>query len=241
MKRIAAVVCAGITLIGMSVAMEVAAWGVSGSPTSAVITFDDAARQVTLTIPTPPCPALQPDCQWKFFLNEPKLHVDVGILYGKSGTLTIPYPPNFCGVIQADAYIGGPPWVPKRGWQHTIEDCTPPEPPVTPVTPVTPATPTTAPTTTTISSAIEPPVNSPVDTLPPTTTTVSVPGAVAAASGGPQVGSSSGAPASTPAVASSQLPFTGVDVKPLFFMGMTLVGLGMCLMVRLRKGAHSRR
>jgi hypothetical protein len=45
----------------------------------------------------------------------------------------------------------------------------------------------------------------------------------------------------TPAVASTQLPFTGVDVKPLFFMGMAMVGLGLVLMVRLRKGAHSKR
>jgi hypothetical protein len=240
MKRIAAVVCAGVTLIGLSVAMQVAAWGASGSPTSAVITFNDAAHQVTLTIPTPACPTTQPDCRWKFFLNEPKLHVDVAILYGTSGTLTIPYPPNFCGVIQADAYIGGPPWVPKRGWQHTIEDCTTPVPPVTPVTPSTPTSTSTS-TTSTISSAIEPPNNGPVDTLPPTTTTASVAGTVAATSGGPQVGSPSGVPATTPSVTSSQLPFTGVDVKPLFFTGMTLVGLGLCLMVRLRKGAHSRR
>src|ERR1022692_895966 len=98
------------------------AWAAPSSSAYPVITFDDAAHQAELTIPTPACATTQPTCEWKFFLNEPKLSVDVATIYGTSGTLVIPYPPNFCGVIQADAYVG-PPWVPKRGWQHNIEDC----------------------------------------------------------------------------------------------------------------------
>jgi hypothetical protein len=109
-------------LLLVAVTTEYAAWGAPDSTSSAVITFDDAAQAVHLTIPTPPCPDSQPQCQWKFFLNEPKLHVDVATVYGTVGVLSIDYPANFCGVIQADAYVG-PPWVPKRGYQHTIADC----------------------------------------------------------------------------------------------------------------------
>ncbi len=141
-----------IALIALSVTLGGAAWSAADSSSTAVITFDDAAQQAQLIIPTPACPASQPDCQWKFFLNEPKLSVDVATVYGTSGTLTIDYPKDFCGVIQADAYVG-PPWVAKRGFQHTIEDCTPPTttttaPPATTTTtssPTPPTTPTTNP------------------------------------------------------------------------------------------------
>jgi hypothetical protein len=238
MKRIAVVLGAGLAMIGMSLAMQVAAWGV-GSPSSAVITFDDVAQSVTLTIPTPACPATQPGCRWKFFLNEPKLHVDVAILYGTSGTLTIPYPPNFCGVIQADAYIGGPPWVPKRGWQHTISDCAVPNTPVSttsstmaPDAPIVAPTSTSAPTTTMPATSEE----SPVNTQAPV-----VAGVVAGASDAPQTAPSVAQPKTAAVVSPTQLPFTGIDIKPLFFLGLTMVGLGLSLMFRVRRGAHSRR
>jgi hypothetical protein len=234
MKHRAVAVCVGIALIGMSLAMQGKAWGVT-PPTSAVITFNDAAQSVTLTIPTPACPTTQPDCRWKFFLNEPKLHVDVAIVYGTSGSLTIPYPPNFCGVIQADAYIGGPPWVPKRGWQHTIADCTAPVvPPPPPGPPTVVATSATTTTTTTVPST---PVDSPV-VLPATGVT----GDVSSVSDAPASPAAPiGEPKAAAAVTSTQLPFTGLDVKPLLYLGGSMVGLGLCLMLRARKGAHSLR
>ena len=94
---------AAFVLFMVSVTTEYAAWGTPDSPSSAVITFDDGAQAVHLTIPTPACPASQPQCEWRFFLNEPKLHVDVATVYGTSGTLTIDYPGNFCGVVQDGA------------------------------------------------------------------------------------------------------------------------------------------
>ena len=114
MKRIIKIIGATIGLFAISVPLGGAALSAADTSSSAVIVFDDAAHQAQLIIPTPACSASQPNCQWKFFLNEPKLSVDVGTVYGTSGTLTIDYPSDFCGVIQADAYVG-PPWIPKLG------------------------------------------------------------------------------------------------------------------------------
>ena len=168
MKRIAVILSSVIALITVSVTLGGAAWSATNSPTTAVITFNDAAHNVQLTIPTPACPTSQPDCQWKFFLNEPKLHVDVATIYGTSGTLTLDYPPEFCGVIQADAYVG-PPWVAKRGFQHTIDDCNPPNTTTTTTTTTT----TVPPTTTTTTGPPTPPT-----TTTTTTTTLPVAGPV---------------------------------------------------------------
>ncbi len=129
MKRIVVVLSSVMALIALSVTLGGAAWSAtvpSSTPSSTpIIIFDDVGQQAQLIIPTPACPETQPDCMWRFFLNLPKLHIDVATVYGTSGTLSIPYPPNFCGVIQADAYVG-PPWVAKRGFQHTINNCEPP-------------------------------------------------------------------------------------------------------------------
>ena len=119
MKRIIIASVIAVTVVA-AVAVGTASRA-SASPTSAVITFDDMARQVTLQIPDPPCDVSEPGCVWKFFLNEPKVSVDVATVYGSTGTLSIPYPSNFCGIIQADAYVGptaNGPWVSKRGWQQ---------------------------------------------------------------------------------------------------------------------------
>ncbi len=152
MKRTILAVSAIIVVIAVSVILGGAAVSASDTSSTAVIIFDDAAQQAKLIIPTPACPASQPDCQWKFFLNEPKLSVDVATVYGTSGTLTIDYPKDFCGVIQADAYVG-PPWVAERGFQHTIEDCTSPtttmDAPVTTTTSDAPSASSTSTTTTT--------------------------------------------------------------------------------------------
>jgi len=236
-----------VALISMSAIMEAGAWGAGGGTSTAVITFDDAAQQVTLTIPTPACPGTQPTCQWKFFLNEPKLSVDVSTIYGTSGVLTLAYPKDFCGVIQADAYVG-PPWVAKRGFQHTIEDCNPvttptSAPPPTSTTTTTDDEPST--TTTSTTSTTPPPGDAPTS-VPPTP-----PSAGAAATSPPVVAAAAVTPAALPASsavpatvaassAPSQLPFTGVDFESLLVMGLASVALGLCLLVRLRPGVHSR-
>ncbi len=211
MKRIIVAIASVMTLITFSITLGGAAWSATDAPSTAVITFDDAAQQVTLQIPSPACPASQPTCQWKFFLNEPKLSVDVATVYGTSGTLTLAYPPNFCGVIQADAYVG-PPWVAKRGFQHTIEDC---EPPTTTTTTTEPPTTTTTTTTSTTLPPVPPPISGPT-VEPPTPAPVVVPVA---------------APAPAPAPAPiTQLPFTGKNLKPFLVVGLTLVALGLALL-----------
>ncbi len=205
-----------IGLVAISFPLGSAAVSAADGPTYAVITFNDAARQVQLTIPTPACPTSQPDCQWKFFLNEPKLSVDVATVYGTSGTLTIPYPANFCGVIQADAYVG-PPWVPKRGFQHTIEDCasvtaTTTAPPGTAQQPSPPTTSTTPPPMFGSVSATSVPPPAPSAEAPQVSGSATV----------PAVSSNSAAPA--------QLPFTGANIKPFLFGGLTLIALGLSLL-----------
>jgi LPXTG-motif cell wall-anchored protein len=212
------------------------AWAAPSNSAYPVITFDDAAHQAELTIPTPACPTIQPTCEWKFFLNEPKLSVDVAIIYGTSGTLVIPYPPNFCGVIQADAYVG-PPWVAKRGFQHTIADCTP--------TPTT--SPTTVPvappesTTTTTSTTAPPTLTTTTSSLGPTVaaaTTPSLGPTVAAASSTSPTASPVGAPENTAAGSDTQaLPFTGVNIVALFFIGAALAAVGLLLLRRRRSQA----
>jgi hypothetical protein len=220
-KRIVVVISSVIALIALSVTLGGAAWSAADTSSTAVITFDDAAHQATLTIPTPACPVSQPDCRWKFFMNEPKLNVDVATVYGTTGVLTIAYPPDFCGVIQADAYIGGPPWDAQRGFQHTIEDCK--TPPNTTTTTTEPPTTTTTTTTTTTSPPPPPVAQGPHAPPPPP---APAPPPPAAASPTPVA-----SPATVPAtVAPKQLPFTGVDVKPLWFIGLTLVALGVGLL-----------
>jgi hypothetical protein len=218
-KRIIVVLSSVMALIALSVTLGGAAWSASAPSSTAVIIFDDAAQQTQLIIPTPACPATQPDCQWKFFLNEPKLHVDVATVYGTSGTLTIPYPPNFCGVIQADAYIG-PPWVAQRGFQHTINDCEPPPTTTTTTTTTKPITPIITTTTT------EPPAPTSGPLTPPSTPPPAPPVAT------PAVAVPTAAPVAavpTPTPAPTQLPFTGVDTKPLLAIGLLLVMLGLIL------------
>jgi hypothetical protein len=225
-KRVLQLLTALFVLLLVGVTTEYAAWGASGGPSSAVITFDDGAQAVQLTIPTPACPLSEPQCEWRFFLNEPKLHVDVATAYGTSGVLTIDYPSNFCGVIQADAYVG-PPWVPKRGYQHTIEDC--------------------AATTT---SSTEPPSAGAASEPPPTTTASTPPSVPPDAAGAATVPAVAPPPAPTPSTTPvdgagdskpAQLPFTGTDIKPFLLTGWSMVVLGSCLLIQRRRRLHSRR
>jgi hypothetical protein len=220
-KRIIVAIGSVIVLIAWSVTLGGAAWSAADSSSGPVITFNDAAQQGTLTIPTPACPTSQPDCQWKFFLNEPKLSVDVATVFGTSGVLTLDYPKDFCGVIQADAYVG-PPFVAKRGFQHTIEDCTTPttttttEPPTTtttapPTTPTTAVPPIPPPTS---GSSIQPPT-------PPPAAPVALPLTAPVTT-------------STAAAPLTQLPFTGKNIKPILFAGLVLVMVGLALLAPSR-------
>ena len=246
MKRI---LMASVVAVTVAAAVAVGtAWATPGAPSSAVITFDDSAQQV------PPCdsqsrlPATQPNCQWRFSPDEPILgrcrhhlrnvgNADPGL---SSELLRV--------VTQADAYVG-PPWVPKRGWQHTIEDCT------TAATATTDL-PDTGGTTATTDQPDTPPSSTPTDpgtgagwhqrlatpSGPPPGTRSSYPDEAAAAA--PTVSPATGAPAPTPsalpetAAASARptsLPFTGADLQPFVYLGTMFVVLGLVLMARRRQ------
>ena len=56
MKRTMVALAAVISLIALSITLGGAAWSATSAPSTAVITFDDAAHQVTLQIPSPACP-----------------------------------------------------------------------------------------------------------------------------------------------------------------------------------------
>ncbi|HEV3131626.1 MAG TPA: hypothetical protein VGY51_06660 [Acidimicrobiales bacterium] len=251
MKRAIIAASSVLALTLLSVSLGAAAWSVTSTPSTAVITFDDAAQQVTLTIPTPACPTSQPNCMWKFFLNEPKLSVDVAIVYGTSGTLTLAYPKNFCGVIQADAYVG-PPWVAKRGFQHTIEDCSGPVGPTTgtPASTTTTEQPGQASATSTTTSTVPGPVDAAGSGPPPAAATGSPPSAPASASGGGSASTShnapadatSGTPASAPVhAATGLLPFTGVGFEQFLLIGLSLVVLGLALLTSTESGRRMAR
>lgn len=231
MKRIIIALVIAVTVVAAGAAGTAGtAWGASGSPTSAVITFDDQGQQAILQIPDPPCDTTMPNCVWKFFLNEPKLSVDVAIVYGTSGTLTIPYPANFCGIIQADAYVGPTdqgPWQSKRGWQHPIntssDNCEPSTTTTTTDAPDTTPKPPTEPSST-------PPAAAPVTA--PTPTEPQVTPVVAAAVATPTTTTTEPA---KPAAAVTSLPFTGVNLEPFAILGVLFVALGLGLLVRRRK------
>jgi hypothetical protein len=223
MKRIKMVLIAGITFIALSVGMQVASSAVASS-SSGIITFEDAAQQVTLTIPTPPCAAGHDGCKWVLFVNEPNVPGKpvVGSVTGTTGVLTVKYPPNFCGVLQADARTG-PPWTQVYGLHHTVEGtyCSPQTSTTTTTTLAPPTTPTSTPPLTAANQAT-PPTTSPATASPPV---------VAAATSEP-----ASAPSGTTATAApTQLPFTGPDVKLLMLVGLTLVGTGLGLLVKRRR------
>jgi hypothetical protein len=212
------VVSALVALFGFSAIMA----GTASASTHAVITFGETS--VTLTIPTPACPTTEPTCQWKFFLNEPKTHVDVATVYGTSGTLTLDYPADFCGIIQADAYIGGPPWVPQRGFQYKIpsSQC------VTPLTPPPSG-----------GSTVQPPSQLPgtlptgsgADTPAPATTPapVTTPDALPFTSTTPTTVAVAPVPTTTKSTP-ADLPFTGLNAWSLLLVGLGLLALSLLLL-----------
>lgn len=237
MKKMLMVVSALMALLGFSAIMA----GTAGASTHAVITFTDTSA--TLTIPTPACPSTQPSCRWKFFLNEPKTHVDVATVYstsGTSGTLTLDYPPGFCGIIQADAYIGGPPWVPQRGYQYNVDcDSSTPSSPSGSSTPSpdepgpTSQLPGDAPTG---SGATTPPVAvTPTATASPTATPTPIPSpdALPSPSALPFTATTPTPVTATPTRTTSapaELPFTGVNAGSLLLTGLGLLAFGLLLL-----------
>lgn len=152
--------------------------------------IDWGTSSVTFTIPFPG--------SWQFEVNEPDNHVLVGVDYGSTGTLTIDYPPDYCGLLQADASVGG---THVYGSQHSLGNCIPPTTTTTTTTTTQPPPPTTTTTTPVKPCCVTPgptttfPTSAPPQVAPgpapvvPTTTTVPgqlpniTPGAITAGNG----------------------------------------------------------
>ncbi len=182
---------------------------------TAVIRFWPSYHQVTLTLPSPACPTTNPSCEWLLEVNEPDVPAQtvLGTATGNSGILTVTYDPAFCGVIQADALIGPSPWYLKFGHQMTVGGpaCAPPTTPTAPPTlpPAVVAT-TQLPFTATTSTP---------------TTAAAAPAAVAATS----------APVDPSTTVAAQLPFTGVNVKPLALAGAALILTGLYILTTIEQ------
>ena len=126
MKRTIAI---GIALLGVPT-LVLASAPPAGARTFAKIRFK--ADHVTLTIPTPPCRQTHgtTSCQWTLAATE-NLGPATGRATGTAGTLSVPYPANYCGVIHAAAIVG-PPLRKEVGHKHTIGGACPTPSPIPP-------------------------------------------------------------------------------------------------------------
>jgi hypothetical protein len=186
---------------------------------NAVVTFWPSSHEVTLTVPSPPCPASNPSCTWLLEVNEPDVPAQtvLGTAMGTSGILTVSYPADFCGVIQADALIGPSPWYLKYGHQDTVgSNC---------ATAVTPSAPPANPPNNT-PAAVVPTSQLPYSATATPTTSDATPATAAAANGTQAV---------TATTAATQLPFTGVNVKPLVLMGSALILAGLYVLTTIEQ------
>lgn len=192
-----------------------------------VIRFSSASQSVSLTVPTPACAGGVSSCQWMLYVNEPAVpgRTVVGVVTGVSGTLTVAYPSNFCGVLQADALIGPAPWKLVSGHRAAIQTVQPCPPSTTTTSTTTTSTTTTSTTTTTMA----PPQTQATSGLPfsDSTTTSTVAALTAATSSG------SGKNGTTAALA--QLPFTGVNITPLALLGIALILIGLVVLTTVEQ------
>jgi hypothetical protein len=192
---------------------------------NATIHFWPAYHEVTLTLPSPPCPATNTSCEWLLEVNEPDVPAQtvLGTATGSSGMLTVTYSAAFCGVIQADALIGPSPWFLKYGHRDTVTgtDC------ATPVTtpPVTTPPVTSPPAVTPVANPPAAVVQTQLPYTAPTTPTTAAPAAAA-------VTPTSAVTATTDP---AQLPFTGVNVKPLVLVGSGLILAGLYVLTTIEQ------
>lgn len=252
-RRVAAVVVLGLGLLLLTAGVASAA---SPGGEVAMITFHDDSNVVTLAIP-PLCPMAHPQCVWQLFVNEPDVpgQTIVSAVTGASGVLTVAYPANFCGVIQADALVGPAPWRLIFGHQRAIQtgNCscptatatgTTPSPQPAAVTGATPVTSATRPARPMRQSRSARPAwaghrshRARLTAATSTTTTTTAPSTILDTACQPITGAADAVPAtsdlpftgsvSTVSTAPTTLPFTGVDVKPLLIGGTALILLGL--------------
>ena len=220
-----------------------------------VIRFWSAYNEVTMNLPARIwCPKFTPDCEWQLYVNEPDIPggPEVGMEIGRSGVLTVAYPKNFCGILQADAIVGPSPWYLQFGHQKMIKTGTECGGTTTtdPSTTTTTSTSTTT-TSTTTTSTTEPrstttttkPRPTTTTTRPRSTTTTTkaksslpftstpAPAAAVAAAAAAATSTTTGKTEATTA----QLPFTGADVRPLLFLGVALIILGIYILTTLEQ------
>lgn len=114
MKRRIAI---GIAILG-ALTLVLASAPPAGARTFAKIRFH--ADHVTLTIPKPSCRPTHgtTSCQWTLAVTE-NLGPVTGRATGTAGSLSVPYPANYCGVIHAAAIVG-PPMRKEVGHKTTI-------------------------------------------------------------------------------------------------------------------------
>lgn len=118
-------VALGFVALGALLLTAGAASGATLGGNFAIITFWNNYNVVTLDIPAK-CPMTNPNCQYMLWVNEPDVPAQtfVGSAVGTSGVLTVPYPSNFCGTLQADVFVGPTPWRLVYGHQQTIQSGT---------------------------------------------------------------------------------------------------------------------
>jgi hypothetical protein len=224
---------AAVTMVAAGAALfsAGAAWSAPTPTRHLDLVFNDAADQVEFTIPTPPCVRQVTDCQWMLYVNMPLLpgQPRVGFTVGTSGTLVVPYP-QFCGVIQADAIRGPAPWKWRAGIRETISNCGDSSTTTTTTDPTT-TTSTSTSTTTTSTSTTSTTVQGGQAAATTTTTGGGAAGSSALPFTGTNGGSSGGTSSGSAAhAAAAQLPFTGIDLRPLVILGIVLMILGGLLL-----------
>jgi hypothetical protein len=213
-----------VLLVASGMALVTAGEAWAGDNLGGLLSF--GGNQAQFVVPTPACTRHQPDCNWMLFVNEPNQYVVVGSVTGDTGTLTITLP-EFCGVVQADAavQISGGPWRHQAGIRERLDACHGGSSTTTTTSTSTSTTSTTTTTRTTVA---------------PTTTPSTAPPHVAAVTTSTAPGSNAlpftGATQATPGTGttgdqldSSQLPFTGADIRPMVLIGIALVLLGVLL------------
>lgn len=190
-RSAAATVIVTVLAMGASLGLSGTAWSVTKHIPHPVLRFVASPAGAELILPNPPCQITDPGCTWTLVVNEPEVKGGplIGTAEGTTGTLSVALPP-FCGVVQADAFIGPAPVLMIKGIRETVNTCQ-------------------------------------VASLPAGLTSTQTPTATTGATGGTGTKDPTGA----------QLPFTGIDVNELFFLGMSLVLAGTFLITT----AQSRR
>ena len=208
----------------------------------AKIKFYTHSRVVTMLVPAQ-CPNVRAaPCVWMLYVNEPETPAQTVVgtqsaAPGAKAVLQVKYPSDFCGVIQADVVVGPSPWLFEtgrvrqvntyqptgKGHNTTMAYC--------PTTPTTPGGGTTPP---------KPPGqgngqgsgqggNAQASALPFTATTT------ASGSGSGASGTDAAAGSTAATDGPSSLPFTGVDLKPLIFVGVVLILFGVFILSSLEQ------